>query len=406
MKEQDPKIHTIAFNSGVILSILALIVFLYLTNQLQNPIVIFLIGLAIAVPFRKESLFVRRIILLLVLFFSIWIFSIIGSSIAPFVVSFAIAYILDPIVDRLEKWKAPRWLISLIIVLLLIGIFGLIFILVAPKIFNQLNEISFKVATIFTTVTGYLETQKISKLLDAIGIQNPYLKNLIETELLPELKFVVTQVINALKSLILGLITMFKQIINAILIPIFSFYFLKDFDKFKNLVVAILEKKNEKFLTDIKRINDIFRVYISWQVFAAFMVGTFCSLSFWIFGVEFSFILGIICGFLNPIPYLGLISSLLISVLTIVLISPENMLHQIIVIVITISAIHFINAYLVEPNVLGKRVGLHPLLLFLSLFIFGGLFGFLGLLFAVPTTAALMLFLKDWTLKNQISVNV
>lgn len=405
MREKDPKIHTITFNSGIIISILAFIVFLYLTNQIQNPIIIFLIGLAIAVPFRTESLFVRRIILLFILFFIIWIFSIIGSSIAPFVVSFAIAYILDPVVDRLEKWKFPRWLSSLIIVLLLIGILGLVFVLVAPKMFNQLNEISTKVGTIFTTVTGYLETQKISKLLDSIGIKNPYLKNLVETELLPELKFVIAQVINALKVLILGLTTMFKQIINAILIPIFSFYFLKDFDKFKKLVVAILEKKNERFLNDVRRINEIFRVYISWQVFAAVIVGTFCSLSFWIFGVEFSFILGIISGFLNPIPYLGLISSLVISILTIVLISPENMFRQILVIFITINAIHIINAYLIEPNVLGKRVGLHPLLLFLSLFIFGGLFGFLGLLFAVPITAALMLFLKDWTIKNQISVN-
>lgn len=405
MKEKDPKIHTITFNSGIVLLILAFIAFLYLTNQIQNPMIIFLIGLAIAVPFRTESLFVRRIILLFVIFFIVWIFSIIGSSIAPFALSFAIAYILDPFVDKFEKWKIPRWLTSLIIIILLIGILGLVFVLVAPKIFNQLNEISTKVATIFTTVTGYLETQKISKLFDAIGIKNPYLKNLIETELLPELKFVITQVINALKALILGLTTMFKQIINAILIPIFSFYFLKDFDKFKNLIIAVLEKKNEKFLNDIRRINDIFRAYISWQVFAAFMVGTLCSLSFWMFGVEFSFILGIICGFLNPIPYLGLISSLAISILTIVLVSPENMLHQILVIFITVNAIHSINAYLIEPNVLGKRVGLHPLLLFLSLFIFGGLFGFIGLLFAVPITAALMLFLKDWTTKNQITVS-
>lgn len=405
MKEKDPKIFTIALNSGIVLSVLAFLGFLYLTNQIQNPINIFIIGLALAVPFRKESYFIRRLILLFVLFFVIWIFSTIGSSIAPFIISFAIAYMLDPVVVRFEKMKFPRWLSSLIIILILIGIVSLIFVLVAPKIFSQLNEISAKVATIFTTVTGYLETQKISKLLDSIGIKNQYIKNLVETELLPELKFLVTQVINALKTLILGFATIFKQIVNSILIPIFSFYFLKDFDKFKNFIIAVLEKKNEKFLYDLKRINGIFRVYISWQVFAAFMVGTICSVSFWIFGVEFSLILGILCGFLNPIPYLGLISSLALSILTIVLVSPENMFYQILVVLISINVIHILNAYLIEPNVLGKRVGLHPLILFLSLFIFGGLFGFLGLLFAVPSTAALMLFLKDWTEKNEISVD-
>lgn len=403
MIEKDPKIYTIALNSGIILSIISFLGFLYLTNQIHNPFFIFLIGMAIAVPFRKESLFVRRLILLFVLFFVFWVFSIIGSSIAPFLISFAVAYILDPIVEMLNRKKIPRWLSSLILVLVLIAIVTIVFVLVGPKIFNQLNEISAKAASIFATVTGYLETQKITKLLDVIGIKNQQLKDLIKTEFLPELKYLITQIIDALKNLIFGLAIVSKQVVNAVLIPIFTFFFLKDFDKFKHFIIETLQKKNEKVLSDLKRINEIFRTYISWQVSAAIMVGTLCSLSFSVFGVEFSILLGILCGFLNPIPYLGLISSLAISVLTTILISSENVLHQVIVIIVTINAIHFLNAYIIEPNVLGKRIGLHPLILFLSLFIFGGLFGLLGLLFAVPTTAALMLFLKDWAEKNNIS---
>ncbi len=103
MKEQDPKIRIISFNSAIVVGIIAFIAFLYFTQQLFNPLVIFLIGLFVITPFRKESYFVRRMLLLFVSFFVLWIFTIIGSSIAPFIISFIIAYLLAPLVSALEK---------------------------------------------------------------------------------------------------------------------------------------------------------------------------------------------------------------------------------------------------------------------------------------------------------------
>ncbi|MEJ5287379.1 MAG: hypothetical protein CH6_0717 [Candidatus Kapaibacterium sp.] len=399
MKEQDPKIRIISFNSAIVVGIIAFIAFLYFTQQLFNPLVIFLIGLFVITPFRKESYFVRRMLLLFVSFFVLWIFTIIGSSIAPFIISFIIAYLLAPLVSALEKKKIPRWLSSLLIILLLVGFVSVVFILISPQILNQFNEISQKITTVVTVVTSYLDTQKASKILESIGIKNEYLKNLIENELFPELKYLFSKILGSLGNFLMGMSTLARQVVNAILIPIFSFYFLKDFEKFKLYIKTILEKKNRKLLHDLTRVNEIFHIYISWQLVAAIMVASLCSLSFSIFKIEFSLILGILCGFLNPIPYLGLITSMIISVLIVLLVGPENLWYQIIVIVATINIVHFINAYFIEPNVLGKRVGLHPLILFLSLYIFGGLFGLVGLLFAVPTTAALMLFLNDWVEK-------
>jgi len=399
MKDFDQKIKTISLNAGIILGTISFVAFLYFTNYLFNPLVIFLIGLFLLSPYRGESFFAQRLLILFGVFFVLWIFSVIGSSIAPFAISFVIAYLLDPVVGFFEKKKIPRWLSSLVIILIFIGCITTVFVLLSPQIFLQLNEITQKVATVVTTFTSYLETNKLAKVLENLGIKNQYLNDIIQNEFIPEVKYLISKVLNSLSSLISGITSLAKQAINAVLIPIFSFYFLKDFKKFKEFIRGILEKKNQKLLYDLQRINEIFRIYVSWQVFAALLVATLCSISFAIFKVEFSIILGILCGFLNPIPYLGLISSLALSVLTILLVAPQDMFYQIVVIASTILAVHFINAYIIEPNVLGHRVGLHPLLLFLSLYVFGGLFGLIGLLFAVPTTAALMLFLNDWTEK-------
>ncbi|MGB9852306.1 MAG: AI-2E family transporter [Candidatus Kapaibacteriota bacterium] len=405
MKEIDPKIRTISFNSAIVVGILSFVAFLYFTQQLSNPLVIFLIGLFVITPFRKESYFVRRLILLFVFFFVLWIFTIIGSSIAPFIISFVIAYLLSPLVSNLEKKKIPRWLSSLSIILLFVALVSFVFVLIAPNILNQFEEISRRITTVVTVVTSYLEEQKVAKILDTIGIKNQYLKNLIETEFLPEIKYLFGRILGSLGSFLTGISSLARQVVNVILIPIFAFYFLKDFEKFKQFIKSNLEKKNQKLLNDLMRVNEIFHIYVSWQFVAAIIVATLCSISFSLFNIEFSLILGILCGFLNPIPYLGLIASMVISVLIVLLIGPENLWFQIIVIIATISAVHFINAYLIEPNVLGRRVGLHPLLLFLSLYIFGGLFGLIGLLFAVPTTAALMLFLNDWAQQSGVRID-
>ncbi len=175
-----------------------------------------------------------------------------------------------------------------------------------------------------------------------------------------------------------------------------SFYFLKDFDKLKNFIKSTLAIKNEKLLYDLRRINRIVRVYVGWQILAAFIVASVCSITFTLFGLPYSIVLGILCGFLNPIPYLGVLLSYVACSLILVFVSPDGLVGNIIVAVSVISAMHFINAYFLEPNIAGRQVGLHPLMLIASLFVFGGLFGFIGLFIAVPCTATLMMFFNDW----------
>ena len=181
---------------------------------------------------------------------------------------------------------------------------------------------------------------------------------------------------------------------------ILFFYFLKDFRKIATLLKNILLEKNKKLLNDLRRISKILKRYISWQITAAFIIASVCSFFFSVFDVPYPIILGILCGILNPIPYLGIFASLIISIVTIFIINSPDMITQFIVVLIVINAMHFINAYFLEPNIAGKMVGLHPVLLIASLFVFGGMFGFLGLLIAVPLTATLMMYFDDWLKKN------
>jgi predicted PurR-regulated permease PerM len=300
----------------------------------------------------------------------------------------------------LSRKGIPRWLSAMSIIVIFMGIVTVIAVFVFPSIFMQIGDITKKITNVVTTATSYLEGRKVTKLYEWIGISDQSVKTIIQTEFLPEVKQFIQKVMDTLLNLLKGMSFVASQLLNAILIPVFSFYFLKDFNKIKEQLKIILGKKDKKLLSDLRRINDIFRIYIGWQIIAASMVATVCSIVFTIAGISNGILLGILCGFLNPIPYIGLLLSWILSSLIIIVLGPDNMLYQILVIIITVNVLHFVNAYFVEPNILGKRIGLHPIILFASLFIFGAIFGFVGLLIAVPCTATLILFYNDW--KNKI----
>lgn len=391
---------------AIILGLAGLITFLIKTDIIFNPLILFIISLFLLLPNRHDSPFLKQLLLLIVLIFIGWLLTYVSSAVVIFCIAFFIAYIFDPIVSKVSGRFFPRWLASLIIVVIFIGLVSLVSVFIFPAIFSQLNEASKKIASIVTQVQTYLDTRKIYQVFDWLGIKDENLRKIIRSEFIPEIKTFLENIFGSLMNLVKGISVIASQVLNAVLIPILSFYFLKDFRKLKEQIKFLLGKKNEKLVKDLRRINDIFKVYIGWQIFAAVMVGTICSISFSLLNVSYPFLLGMICGFLNPIPYLGIISSLIITSLTIIILDPPDMLHQIIVIVTTILTLHTLNAYLIEPMVLGKRVGLHPLILFASLFVFGALFGFLGMLVAVPCSATLMLFFNDWQEKHRIAEEI
>lgn len=389
--------------TGIIFGFGAFIYFMIMTKIIFIPLILFILAIFFLAPFRKENDYVKRLILIISLVFTGWMISHLGFAIIPFVISFLIAYLLDPVVTFLKRKGFPRWMSSLVFILFFVGVVALISIFVFPMIFTQLNDAIRKITSLVSTVNNYLDTKKLYRVLNDIGITNDDMQKLIRKEVIPELKGFMENIFNSLLSLLTGISVLATQMLNVILVPIFAFYFLKDFHKIKLTIKSILEKKNLKFLTDLRRINDIFKVYIGWQVIAASMVGTVCSTMFSIFGIPFPIVLGVICGFLNPIPYLGFIASMVISSLTILIVEPDNMWQQVMIVIAVIGGMHIINAYFIEPYILGKRVGLHPLLLFLALFLFGGMFGFVGLLVAVPCTAALVMFFNDWKDKLQFT---
>ncbi|OGU38557.1 MAG: hypothetical protein A2X61_08190 [Ignavibacteria bacterium GWB2_35_12] len=384
---------------AIIISLIALAVFLFDTKIVSNPLILILLSVIILLPFRKESQFIRRLILIISLIFIGWVIADLGFAILPFAISFLIAYLLNPFIKKLKERKIPRWLSALVIDLLFIGIITAVAVYIFPIIFSQLDDALKKISTLVTSVSKDLDERSIYKFFSKFGFDKKTFRGIFQAEFIPRLEGILSGILHAFLEFLTNLSVVATKLVNVVLVPVLLFYFLKDFQKIRDLVRKILEQRNQKLLNDLGRIDIMLRKYIGWQITAAIIVGTVCSVAFSIFNVPYSIVLGMMCGVLNPIPYIGLFASMIISILTILIVDPPNVFQLILVVLIVINSMHFINAYLLEPNIAGKQVGLHPVILIASLFVFGGLFGFFGLIIAVPLTATLMMFYRDWLVK-------
>lgn len=397
---ENPPVLRFPIVAVVAVSSVALGVFLYLTGMAFNPLIISGAAFFLLYPFRHESTLIRRMLALTIILFCVWILQDLGITLLPFAVAMMIAYLLDPLVSWLEQKKIPRWLAALFIILCMGGGISLISIFIFPIAFLQLDDVIRQISTMISSATSFIESRKFYRMLESVGLSQNTMKGIVQNELMPKIESIYKVMLGALLSVFTSLSGIASQLLNVILIPILSFYFVKDFPKMREFIRRMVERNNKRTFSNLIRMSDILKAYIGWQIIAAIMVGTVTSILFSLFGVPYPVVLGVLCGFFNPIPLFGGIASMVIGIITVLLVNPSGAGGNILTIILVINGLHFFNAYFVEPRILGKRVGLHPIILLASLFVFGHFFGFLGLLIAVPTTAILMMFLRDWEEKQ------
>ncbi len=397
---ENPPVLRFPIVAVVAVSSIALGVFLYLTGMAFNPLIISGAAFFLLYPFRHESTLIRRMLALTIILFSMWILQDLGITLLPFAVAMLIAYLLDPVVSWLERKKIPRWIAALFIILCMGGGISLISIFIFPIAFLQLDDVIRQISTMISSATSFIESRKFYRMLESVGLSQNTMKGIVQNELMPKIESIYKVMLGALLSVFTSLSGIASQLLNVILIPILSFYFVKDFPKMREFIRRMVERNNKQTFSNLIRMSDILKAYIGWQIIAAIMVGTVTSILFSLFGVPYPVVLGVLCGFFNPIPLFGGIASMVIGIITVLLVNPSGAGGNIITIILVINGLHFFNAYFVEPRILGKRVGLHPIILLASLFVFGHFFGFFGLLIAVPTTAILMMFLRDWEEKQ------
>lgn len=337
-----------------------------------------------------------RFWLLTLLFFFGFIY-LIKSILLPFVVGILTAYFLDPAADKLEKWGASRTVATSIITISFFVIVVLIFLLVAPVVFEQLSGL-------LTSLPGYVEQWQAQ-----YGVQLQEWMRHIGPEQFAAVKSSISNISGTLLGLVGGFLTGLLQsgfaVVNLLslifITPVVAFYLLKDWDHITAKVDTLLPRPYAPIIREqIDAVDATLAGFIRGQTNVCLFLATFYSIGLSLTGLNFGIIIGILSGFLAILPYVGLAFGFTLGIAVAFFQFPD---HESVLYVAAVFGIgQVIESNFVAPKLVGDKVGLHPVWIIFGMLAGGALFGFVGILLAVPITAIIGVFVR-FALKHYLT---
>ena len=300
----------------------------------------------------------------------------------PFVAGAALAYLLDPVLKRLQRVGINRLIATLLIVALFVVGLLILLILVVPILGGQLSAF-------IDNLPGY-----IARLQALVTDPNrPWLRQMVgdsfrDTDIADLVKQGAGWIAGFMRSLWSGgqaLVSIFSLLIVT---PVVAFYLLYDWDRMIVTVDGWVPRQNRETVRALAReMNDAIAGFVRGQTAVCLILGSFYAVGLSLTGLSFGLLIGLVSGLLTFIPYVGSMTGLVLSVgVAIAQFWPAWTP------IITVAAIFFagqiLEGYVLAPKLVGESVGLHPVWLMFALFAFAYLFGFVGMLVAVPLAAA------------------
>ena len=316
-----------------------------------------------------------------------------GGAVAPFAAGIALGYLLDPVVRRMQSFGLSRLVASLIILVVFILVAALLLLLAAPALANQFANFAQKLPGYATRLQA-LAIQEGSALLDRYGGEWRASGWTISADQIQKsVGDFVSQgaqwLLNALRSLVSGGAAIFSFLSFLIITPVVAFYMLVDWNKMVATLDGWLPLDHRDALRAIAaEINHALAGFIRGQSLVCLFLGLWYGVGLTLVGLDFGFLIGVIAGVLSFIPYIGSLTALVLSI-GVALVQGWPSLTLFVEALAVVLVGQFLEGNVISPRLVGGSIGLHPVWLMFSLFAFGALFGFTGLLIAVPTAAAL-----------------
>lgn len=305
------------------------------------------------------------------------------SILLPFVLGTAVAYFLDPVADLLER-VMPRWLATAVLTISAILVFVAFVFLLVPLLQAQ-------VLTLATELPAYGETLRIF-LMDILANLQARLPAEDVEKLREAFAGLAGSTLKWAGGLLTGLwsggLALLNLISLVVITPVVTFYLLRDWDKIVERIDGLLPRQHAPVIREqVSRIDETLAAFVRGQATVCLMLGIFYAVGLSIVGLEFGLIIGLATGLISFVPYFGMIIGLVVSVgLAFAQFSEWG---PIVAVAAIFIAGQVIEGNIVSPKLVGDKVGLHPVWMIFALMGGGAIFGFLGVLLAVPVAASI-----------------
>lgn len=314
---------------------------------------------------------------------------VLSGILLPFVAGMLTAYFLDPLADRLEAKKIPRGIATALILLAFFMVVTGVFMLLLPMLQRQITELAVLMPGMIEAARQYIEPMLREFLAGLPPDAMAEIKTNVGNFAGNAAKW-VTEVLAGLWS---GGVALFNVLSLLVVTPVVAFYLLRDWD----LITAKIDSwlplgARETIREQLAAIDATLAAFIRGQASVCLVLGLIYGIGLSIVGLKSGLLVGIGAGFISFIPYLGAASGLLVGV-GIALFQFPEWLPIIIVAGIFLFG-QTLESYVLTPRLVGDRVGLHPVWIIFALMAGGALFGFTGILLAVPVAAVVGVLLR------------
>ncbi|RWK61165.1 AI-2E family transporter [Mesorhizobium sp.] len=335
--------------------------------------------------FRRQIRF--WLISAIVLAIFLYVFS---GILLPFVAGMVLAYFLDPVADRLQRLGLSRLMATIVILFAFIVVLVLAFVILIPVLASQMADFASKLPEYLTRLQSLITSFDPRWLEEQFGVDANGLREGLNS-LLTSGFGLLTTVFTSIWSSGVALVSVVSLFVVT---PVVAFYMLLDWDRMVAIVDSWVPRDYVQTVRAIANdINTATAGFVRGQGTLCLVLGAMYATGLTLTGLNFGILIGLFAGLISFIPYVGSLTGLVLAVgVAFVQFWPDWTM------VAAVAGVffggQFIEGNILQPRLVGKSVGLHPVWLMFSLFAFGALFGFVGLLIAVPASAAVAVLVR------------
>ena len=319
-----------------------------------------------------------------------WLIYLLSPILTPFLFSALLAYLGDPLVDRLEARRLSRTLSVVVVFVMIFSIVLLVPLLLLPVIETQL-------AVLIKAVPAYIDwiTEKLLPGMQSrLGVD----PSSFDVEKAKATLMANWQEAGGLAANVMGYVSrsglaMLAWLANIVLVPVITFYLLRDWNHFMAAIHDLLPRAVESTVVDLARESDAhLAAFLRGQFMVMISLGVIYSIGLGMAGLKTALLIGLLAGLVSFVPYLGVIVGIVTA--SVAMLFQTQDLMQLIPIAIVFGIGQMLEGMVLTPLLVGDRIGLHPVTVMFAVLAGGQLFGFMGVLLALPVASVLVVLVR------------
>lgn len=339
---------------------------------------------------HKKRIWLPYVAGLSLITFLILFVHLLGSILTPFIIAAVLAYILNPMVSKLETWKIKRGRASMWVMLFAFFLIVALLLIIVPMLLGQFQVIIKRIPNLVGYVQSHILPWFNAKFGAYITINNETVLSWVRANA----RSIQSYLQSAMPMLIQNGVGLASSITNLILLPLILYYFLLDWAHWEKGIRDLVPRHYlASYHRITSKIDNVLGEFLRGQLLVMIIMGCVYGTALMMTGLESGFAIGMVAGILVFVPYLGAFTGLLLATLAALLQFPTW--HGLVLVWSVFAFGQLLESFIVTPKIVGDKIGLSPFWVIFALMAFGQLLGFVGMLVALPLAAICLVLLEE-----------